>query len=238
VDDFEGALREFARTRDVELRNQLVSAQLGLVQQLARRFARRGESLDDLIQVGSIGLIKAVEGFKPELGYEFGGYATMTILGELKRHFRDKGWSIRAPRRVQERYLQLREVVQELSQRLGRSPTVHELSQEMQVPEEEVLEALDAGFAYRSDSLDRMTADGAPARQLSSEDNRLSSVAERLSLRPYIARLPQREREILQLRFVDDLTQSEIAERLGISQMHVSRLLSRSIAMLHSAYVE
>ena len=238
MDDFDATLRRYASTRDPELRNELVTAQLGLVNQLARRFASRGEPLDDLVQVASIGLIKAIEGYDPGLGHEFAHYATTTILGEIKRHFRDKGWSVKAPRRVQEHYLLLRGALDDLAQRLGRSPTVDELAHEVSLPVDEVLEALEAGFAYRSDSLDRLGTEGRAIAQLASQDDRLSSVPERETFRRLLDRLPGRERQIMVLRFVDDLNQAEIADRLGISQVHVSRLIARSVATLHAVVVE
>src|SRR5579875_1689518 len=144
----------FVDTRDPALRDKLVSSYLGLAEYLARRFADRGEPLDDLVQVASLGLVKAVDRFDPERGVEFSTYATHTIVGELKRHFRDKGWAIRAPRRMQELYLRLGKVVATLGQELGRSPTIAELAREVEVSEEEVLEALEAGQAYRFASLD------------------------------------------------------------------------------------
>src|SRR3954465_13682556 len=144
----------FAQTRDPSVRDQLIEAHLGLAEYLARRFGNRGEPLDDLVQVASVGLVKAVDRFDPERAVEFSTYATHTIVGELKRHFRDKGWAVRAPRRMQELYLRLGKVIATLSQELGRSPTIPELANEAQVSEEEVLEALEAGQAYRFPSLD------------------------------------------------------------------------------------
>src|SRR5438046_8117113 len=141
--------QEYGRTRDPVLRDELVTAHLGLAEYLARRFSNRGEPLDDLVQVASVGLLKAVDRFEPDRGVEFSTYATHTVVGELKRHFRDKGWAVRAPRRMQELYLRLGKVIAILSQELGRSPTIPELAQEAQVSEEEVLEALEAGQAYR-----------------------------------------------------------------------------------------
>lgn len=230
-------LRRYAHTRDRDLRSQLIEAHLGLARQLARRFANRGETFDDLFQAGTIGLIKAVDGFDPELGFEFSAYATTTILGELKRHFRDKGWSVRAPRRVQELYLRVGDAVGELSQRLRRSPTVREIAAELGVPEDEVLEVMEAGHAYRSTSLDAPGPGGESlGSHLGGNDDQFEKAEDRTVLLPHLAALPEREREILKLRFVDDLTQSEIAQRMGISQMHVSRLLSRSLAALHAAY--
>lgn len=226
----------YAKTREPALRDELVSAHLGLAEYLARRFANRGEPLDDLVQVASLGLLKALDRFDPERGVEFSTYATHTIVGELKRHFRDKGWSIRAPRRMQELYLRLGKVVASMGQELGRSPTIAELAMETKVSEEEVLEALEAGQAYRSASLDVATEEGESlATRLGEEDPSLEDAERRATLSPLLAQLLPRERLILQLRFFDGLTQSEIANRLQISQMHVSRLLARSLAQLRAA---
>jgi RNA polymerase sigma-B factor len=232
------AFSRFAETRDPQLRNELVEAHLGLAEYLARRFANRGEPLDDLVQVASLGLLKAVDRFDPERGVEFSTYATHTVVGELKRHFRDKGWAIRAPRRMQELYLRLGKVVASLGQELGRSPTISELAVETEVSEEEVLEALEAGQAYRFTSLDAPTGDGdgdTLASRLGHNDPGLIDAERRATLSPLLSRLPEREQMILQLRFFEGLTQSEIARRLGISQMHVSRLLARSVAQLRTA---
>jgi len=228
----------YAQERDTALRDELVAAHLGLAEYLARRFANRGEPLDDLVQVASLGLIKAVDRFDPERGVEFSTYATHTIVGELKRHFRDKGWAIRAPRRMQELYLQLGKVVGTLSQELGHSPTIAELAAEVEVSEEEVLEALEAGQAYRSASLDAPVGNEEGetlGAHLGEEDLSLADVESRATLSPLLAQLPPRERLILHLRFFEGLTQSEIATRLNISQMHVSRLLARSVSELRNA---
>jgi RNA polymerase sigma-B factor len=228
----------FAREREAPLRDELVAAHLGLAEYLARRFANRGEPLEDLVQVASLGLIKAVDRFDPERGVEFSTYATHTIVGELKRHFRDKGWAIRAPRRMQELYLQLGKVVGTLSQELGHSPTIAELAAEVEVSEEEVLEALEAGQAYRSASLDAPVGNEEGetlGAHLGEEDVSLADVESRATLSPLLAQLPPRERLILHLRFFEGLTQSEIATRLNISQMHVSRLLARSVSELRNA---
>jgi RNA polymerase sigma-B factor len=230
---------EFAASGDVRVRDELVAAHLGLAEYLARRFANRGEPLDDLVQVASLGLLKAVDRFDPDRGVEFSTYATHTIVGELKRHFRDRGWAIRAPRRMQELYLRLGKVVAGLGQELGRSPTIAELAQEVQVSEEEVLEALEAGQAYRFASLDAPAGGDSEGEtlisKLGSDDPGLADAERRATLSPLLATLPPREQTILQLRFFDGLTQSEIASRLGISQMHVSRLLGRSVAQLRAA---
>jgi RNA polymerase sigma-B factor len=239
ADDRDEMLRRYAATGDVRLRDTLVEAHLGLASQLARRFASRGEPYDDLFQAASIGLLKALAGFDPDLGYEFGAYATKTIIGELKRHFRDKGWAVRAPRRLQELYLRIGSAVNDLSQSLGRSPTVAELAAELGVTEEAVLEATEAGQAYRSTSLDAPGPTGETVgSRLDDPDDAYERAEHRRLLEPHLAALPEREREIVRLRFVEDLTQSEIAARLGISQMHVSRLLSRTLAALHEACAE
>ncbi len=230
---------EFVSTGDQELRQELIMAHMGLAEYLARRFGNRGEPLDDLVQVACIALIKAVDRFEPERGIEFSTYATHTIDGELKRHFRDKGWAVRAPRRLQELYLLLGDVVASLSQELKRSPTVPELALRAGVSEEEVLEALEAGRAYRFASLDTPTSSDEEGESLGArlgqDDPGFGSADERATLSPLIAQLPEREHAILALRFVEGLTQSEIANRLGISQMHVSRLLARSLAQLRTS---
>jgi RNA polymerase sigma-B factor len=228
----------YARTGDVVLRDQLVGAHMGLAAYLARRFANRGQPLDDLVQVASLGLLKAVDRFDPGLGVEFSTYATTTIVGELKRHLRDKGWAVRAPRRMQELYLTLSQVVDTLGQELGRSPNIAELAAEVQVSEEDVLEALEAGQAYRFASLDAPRSDTDPQEalgdRLGQEDVELARAEERATLDPLLEQLPHRQRQVVQLRFFEGLTQSEIARRLGISQMQVSRLLTRSVAQLRS----
>jgi RNA polymerase sigma-B factor len=228
----------YAQDRDASLRDRIIAAHLGLAEYLARRFANRGEPLDDLFQVASLGLLKAVDRFDPDRGVEFSTYATHTIVGELKRHFRDKGWAIKAPRRMQDLYLQLGKVVGSLGQELGRSPTIAELAAEVRVSEEEVLEALEAGQAYRSTSLDAPTGNEEGetlATRLGAEDPSLEDAETRATLSPLLVQLPPLERSILHMRFFEGLTQSEIAGRLGVSQMHVSRLLARSVSTLRSA---
>jgi RNA polymerase sigma-B factor len=237
--ELRGKFAEFAATGDRELRDELVQAHMALAEYLARRFANRGELLDDLIQVALLGLVKAVDRFDPNRGVEFSTYATHTIAGELKRHFRDKGWAVRAPRRMQELYLQLTKVVSALGQQLGRSPTIAELAAETQVSEEEVLEALEAGQAYRFASLDVPRSGNGEGDTLADgigeDDPALMNAESRAVLSPLMARLPARQQVIIRLRFFEGLTQSEIASRLGISQMHVSRLLARSVAELRAA---
>ncbi|MFF8970402.1 RNA polymerase sigma factor SigF [Streptomyces sp. NPDC014995] len=218
-----------------ELRNQLVRMHLPLVEHLARRFRNRGEPLDDLTQVATIGLIKSVDRFDPNRGVEFSTYATPTVVGEIKRHFRDKGWAVRVPRRLQELRLSLTTATAELSQLHGRSPTVHELAEKLAISEEEVLEGLESANAYSTLSLDVPDTDDespAVADTLGAEDEALEGVEYRESLKPLLEDLPPREKRILLLRFFGNMTQSQIAQEVGISQMHVSRLLARTLAQL------
>lgn len=226
---------DFARSGDAELRAELVEAHIGLAHHLARKFVYRGEPYDDLVQVGSLALINAVDRFDPDRGVEFTTFASKTILGELKRYFRDKGWAIRAPRRLQELYLQLNHSVASLSQELGRSPTIAELAADTGAPQEQVLEALEAGQSYRSKSLDSTDADdeGLGSR-LGTEAQGMGTVELQALLEPHVQALPPREQAILRLRFVAGLSQSDIATQLGISQMHVSRLLARSLDKLRA----
>jgi RNA polymerase sigma-B factor len=239
--------REYARTlfaRLVELpegtperqkvRDRLVEMHLPLVEYLARRFSGRGEPLDDLVQVGTIGLIKAVDRFDLERGVEFSTYATPTVVGEIKRHFRDKGWTVRVPRRLQELRAALSSATAELTQDLGRSPTVSELAAKLGVDEEAVLEGLESANAYAALSLDANDNEGGPsvADTLGEHDDALEGVEYREALKPLLDMLPERERRILLLRFFGNMTQSQIAAELGISQMHVSRLLARTLTQL------
>ncbi|WP_344050651.1 RNA polymerase sigma factor SigF [Streptomyces thermoalcalitolerans] len=241
--DRSGAREMFVRLRTLqegspqyaELRNQLVRMHLPLVEHLARRFRNRGEPLDDLTQVATIGLIKSVDRFDPDRGVEFSTYATPTVVGEIKRHFRDKGWAVRVPRRLQELRLALTTATAELSQLHGRSPTVHELAEKLAISEEEVLEGLESANAYSTLSLDVPDTDDespAVADTLGAEDEALEGVEYRESLKPLLEDLPPREKRILLLRFFGNMTQSQIAQEVGISQMHVSRLLARTLAQL------
>ncbi len=220
------------RTR---VRDELVEMHLPLVEYLARRFRNRGEPLDDLVQVATIGLIKSIDRFDVERGVEFSTYATPTIVGEIKRHFRDKGWAIRVPRRLQELKLSLTKATSELSQRNGRSPTIRELAEHLEMTEEGVLEGLESANAYSAVSLDAPDSDESTATiadSLGTEDDALYDVEYREALRPMLEQLPTREKRIILLRFFRGMTQSQIATELGISQMHVSRLLGRTLAQL------
>ena len=219
-----------------KIRSTLVELHLPLVEYLARRFRNRGEWLDDLTQVATIGLIKSIDRFDLERGVEFSTYATPTIVGEIKRHFRDKGWAVRVPRRLQELKLSLTKAIGELAQREGRAPTVRELAAHLQMTEEEVLEGLESANADSTVSLDAPDSgdEDAPAvaDSLGMIDEALEGVEYRESLKPLLERLPPREKKILLLRFFGNMTQSQIAAELGISQMHVSRLLARTLAQL------
>ena len=205
-----------------------------LVRSLARRYAYRGEQLDDLVQIGAIGLIKAIDRFDVDRGVELTTYATPNIIGEIKRHFRDKGWSVRVPRGLQELNVQLSKLIEELTVQLGRSPTIPELAQASGAEEETVVEALESGRAYSSVSLS--TGGGQdeegeldPLESLGAEEVQYEISEDRAVLAPGFRVLDERERTILHLRFFEGLTQSQIAQQVGISQMHVSRLIRRSL---------
>lgn len=220
----------------LRIRGELVELHLPLVEYLARRFRNRGEWLDDLTQVATIGLIKSIDRFDLARGVEFSTYATPTIVGEIKRHFRDKGWAVRVPRRLQELKLALTKAIGDLAQKEGRAPTVAEIAAHLQMTEEEVLEGLESANAYSTVSLDAPDSgdDDAPAvaESLGMLDEALEGVEYRESLKPLLEQLPSREKRILLLRFFGNMTQSQIASELGISQMHVSRLLARTLAQL------
>ena len=210
---------------------------------LARRFRDRGESLDDLTQVATIGLIKAVDRFDPQRGVEFSTFATPTIVGEIKRHFRDKGWAIRVPRRLQELRISIGRATAELSQSTGRSPTVAELAAHLDVGEEDILEGMESAQAYATLSLDSSSADGMDegsslADTLGEDDPGLGEVETRETLHPLVATLPAREQRIIHMRFYENMTQAQIAEQIGVSQMHVSRLLAKTLAQLRTGLVE
>jgi RNA polymerase sigma-B factor len=228
--------RDLRETEDTDIRTRLIESHLGLVEYLARRFAGRGEPLDDLVQVATIGLVKAVDRFDPDRLVEFSTYATPTIVGELKRHFRDKGWAVRVPRRLQELNLRLGPVISKLSQELQHSPTVAEIAQAADATQDEILEALDSAHAYSLISLDAGTNEEGLSyhEQIGDLDATLEALEDRVSVSPLLRQLPPRERRMLHLRFFKGLTQSEIAEELGISQMHVSRLLAKTLATLRA----
>jgi len=222
---------------DMLAREKLVERFLPLARRLARRYERASEPLDDLVQVASVGLVKAIDRFEPEHGAGFSSYAVPTILGELKRHFRDAGWALHVPRGMQERVLKVNEAIERLSGPLGGSPSPQQVAAELNLPVEEVLEAMEAGAAYDTVSLDaplRSSDDdrASLADSLGREDDRLDLVEHSAGLSRALRAMPERERSILYLRFAEGLTQVEIAERVGISQMHVSRLIRRALERL------
>lgn len=229
--DEEGS--EAARTM---ARDDLVRLHLPLVEHCARRFRNRGEPHEDLVQVGTIGLIKAVDRFDTERGVEFSTYATPTIIGEIKRYFRDKGWAIRVPRRLQELRMQITATTAELTQKLGRSPTPRELGEAIGCSVEEIIEGMESSNAYSTLSLDASDSsdDGPPSLldSLGVDDHNLEHVEIRESLKPLLEGLDPREKRILLLRFFKNMTQSQIADEIGVSQMHVSRLLTKTLKQL------
>ena len=223
-------------------REDLVHLHLPLVHHCARRFRNRGEPFDDLVQVGTIGLLKSIDRFETERGVEFSTYATPTIIGEIKRYFRDKGWAIRVPRRLQELRLQITAATAELTQSLGRSPTARELAAAIGCSVEEIVEGLESSHAYATLSLDATDEhhDGGASMldAIGVDDDNLEHVEIRESLKPLLDGLEPREKRILLLRFFKNMTQSQIADEIGISQMHVSRLLTRTLAQLRTSMGE
>jgi RNA polymerase sigma-B factor len=222
---------------DPAAREQLVERFLPLARQLARRYQRGGEQLDDLVQVASLGLLKAIDRFDPARETAFSSFAVPTILGELKRHFRDKGWSVRVPRDLQEMAVRVDRVADEMSRELGRAPTAGEIAERIGATQEQVLEAREASAAYRAVSLDRPRSDDEEdgesfAEAFGAEDPGFGLAEDSATVDRLMRVLSEREREVLRLRFEEDLTQSEIGQRVGVSQMHVSRLIRQSIARL------
>jgi RNA polymerase sigma-B factor len=232
-----------ADTARLAARDSLVALHLPLVEHCARRFRNRGEPFEDLVQVGTIGLLKSIDRFDLDRGVEFSTYATPTIIGEIKRYFRDKGWAIRVPRRLQELRMQIGSTTAELTQALGRSPTPRELADAIGCSVEEIVEGIESSNAYSTLSLDA-TDDGAEdggvsmLEMMGLDDEELEQIEIRQSIKPLIEALPAREKRILLLRFFRNKTQSEIAAEIGVSQMHVSRLLSRTLDQLRSSMRE
>jgi RNA polymerase sigma-B factor len=228
-------LRRYHEQGDLAARKQLIERYMSLVRSLARRYSYRGEQLEDLVQIGAIGLIKAIDRFDVNRGVELTTYATPNIIGEIKRNFRDRGWSVRVPRGLQELNIQLSRLIEELTVQHARSPTIAELAKSAGVSEEEVLEALESGRAYSALSLSAGSAghdeDGEldPLESLGTEEHQYEVSEDRAVLAPGFRVLDERERKILHLRFFEGLTQSQIAQQVGISQMHVSRLIRRSL---------
>jgi RNA polymerase sigma-B factor len=236
-------LARVAEDRDQAAREELITRYLPLVKSLARRFASRGQAVEDLIQVGSIGLIKAIDRFDLERGVELSTYATPTILGEIKRYFRDKGWAVKVPRALQDLNVRLNRVIEQLTVELTRSPTITELAAATGAGEEEVVEALESGRAYNSVSIySGGTNEEDESLELLDclgiEENAYDVFEKRRVLAPAMERLDPRERLILHLRFFEGMTQTQVARRIGISQMHVSRLIRKSIETLRQHMLE
>ena len=232
-------IARYHRHGDAAAREELVARFLPLARQLARRYQRGREPLDDLVQVASVGLVKAVDRFDPDRGTAFSSYAVPTILGELKRYFRDAGWAVHVPRGMQERVLEVNAALAKLARQLGRSPSPADVARELSLTNEEVLEAMEAAVAYDAISLEAPRSgedsDGAQyADMLGTEDERFELIELGATIAPTLKALPPRDRLVLHLRFVEDLTQSEIAGRIGVSQMHVSRLIRRALTRLRT----
>ena len=231
----------FHRDGDREARDRALVELMPLVRALATRYAGRGEPLEDLVQVGSIGLIKALDRFDVDRGVEFASYAVPTIVGEIRRHFRDKAWAMHVPRRLKELSLQLSRVLEQLTSELGRSPTIAELAQAAGVDEEEAIDAIESMNAYSTRSLDASFEEGSDdslAEKLGGEDVGYAEVEDGTLVAAGLDALDERERQIVELRFFHEMTQSQIASEIGISQMHVSRLLRKSLATMHGRIQE
>lgn len=228
--------------RRAEVRDELVTGHLPLAEHIAQRFSGRGVAKEDLVQVATVGLINAVDRFDATRGSDFLSFAVPTVMGEVRRHFRDSGWLVRVPRRLKELHLSISAASTELAQRLGRAPTPSEIAAHLRISQDDVYEGLEAGNAYHSMSLDEVlsgdTENLALGDTLGEEDSGLEGVENHEALLPLIRELPERERRILGLRFVHNMTQTQIAERIGVSQMHVSRLLARTLERLRSGLTE
>lgn len=229
-------LLAYHRDGDREAREQVLVELMPLVRSLASRYAGRGEPLDDLVQVGAVGLIKAVDRFDVSRGVEFTSYGVPTIVGEIRRHFRDKAWAMHVPRRIKELSVRLSRVLDEQTTTLGRSPTIAELAEAAAVDEEDVIDALDAAHAYSTRSLDAVTSGGEQlAEHLAGQDPGYDGVDDRWLLAAGLDVLDARQRRIVELRFFEEMTQSQIAAELGISQMHVSRLLRTALELMRGS---
>ncbi len=225
----------FKESGDLAIRNELAERHRGLAISLTRRFHGRGEPLDDLLQVAMIALLRAIERFEPERGNSFTTFATPTVLGELRRHFRDHTWALKVPRPIKDLHLRVRPAVAELRSEMGRAPTVPELGRHLGVTDDEVIEALEVSAAYRPGSIHAPLSGGEGLSledRLPTEGDPLHSFEVVQTVRSLMARLPERERTVLHLRFYDELSQSEIAQRVGLSQMHVSRILRATLERL------
>ena len=231
-------LRDYHRTRDPRVRSDLVERLMPLARSLALRFSHSGESLDDLLQVAALGLVKAIDRFDPDRGFAFTSFATPTILGELRRHLRDTAWALRVPRELQERALVVARTASDLTGTIGRPPTAAELAEATGISVEDVVEARAAGTARHAVSIFRPLSEGEDeplADVLGEEDPGFGAAEDALTSERLLAVLPHREREILRLRYQEELTQWQIGERVGCSQMHVSRLIRQSLERLRDA---
>ena len=232
-------LRLYHELGDMRARDELCTRFMPLARQLARRYQRGNEPLDDLIQVASLGLVKAIDRYDVERGNAFSSYAVPTILGELKRYFRDYGWAVHVPRGMQERIMQVNHATESLSRELGRSPTPAEVAAQLDMPVEQVLETQEASVAYEASSLDAPRSSGdsesdSYAESVGADDDAYEQIEYYETIAPTVRAMPERDRLVLKLRFEDDLTQSEIADRIGVSQMHVSRLIRRALTRLRT----
>jgi RNA polymerase sigma-B factor len=233
--DADAAFEEYRRTKNRALRNTLIEQHRHVAERVARRFPNRSLPWDDVFQVAQLGLLKAVERFDPSKGFKFSTFAEPTISGELKRHFRDHLWDVRVPRRAHDLQQAVKKVVEDLTHELDRAPTISEIADRLDVSSDDVMMAMEADSARRATSLSAPVgdADGTPlAEQLGDEDALLERAADRVTLVELVSGLPERERELIRLRFEENLSQSEIGERLGVSQMHVSRLLRKTLTEL------
>jgi RNA polymerase sigma-B factor len=228
---------EYRRTKSRSVRNQLIDAHRHVAERVARRFPNRSLPWDDVFQVAQLGLLKAVERFDPERGFKFSTFAEPTISGELKRHFRDHLWDVKVPRKAHDLQQGVKRVVEELTHELGRAPRLGEIAERLDVTVDDVMMAMEADSARRATSLSAPVGDaeGAPlSEHLGADDGVLDRTADRVTVLDLVERLPERERELIRLRFEENLSQSEIGERLGVSQMHVSRLLRRTLIDLRN----
>ena len=227
----------FAQLPNAGARERLAMRFQPLVVYLSQRFAGRGENLDDLVQTANVGLLSAIDRFDPERGVRFSTFAAATIIGELKRHFRDRRWALRVPRRLQDTAVRIKQGLPHLTQQLGRSPTIAELAAHLQVAEEDIVEAMEASQAYTTSSLDAPTREdgGSPADVLGEDDGQYELLERWASVAPAIRQLPLRDRKILYLRFFAGLTQSEIAREVDLSQMQISRILSQTLERLRAS---
>jgi len=235
--------RRFARDRDPAIREELVRRNMAFAKRLALRYRGASESFDDLLQVANLGLLNAVDRFEPERGIPFTAFASPTILGELKRHFRDRVWTVRVPRGLHDRMAEVDKAITELTKQLQRSPSVGEIAERLELEQTDVLEVLEANHNRRPLSLDRPAGgedsdEASPAEWVGEEDERFELVEGRIALDAALPFLEERERTVLRLRFVEDMTQSQIAEQIGHSQMHVSRILRRALARIRKRIEE